>query len=92
LPRLLRRSGIIVHPAGEQFEYHGVRAPYYFETHETVGGMVEEMREFYTAIRAGFVQSGSFEPNSTIVKSSGERLFNARPSWWTPFIRPGFAF
>jgi N-acyl amino acid synthase of PEP-CTERM/exosortase system len=91
LPRLLKRSGIIVHPAGEQVEYHGVRGPYYFETHETVGGMVEEMREFYTAIRAGFVQSGSLEPNGTIAKSSGERLFNARPSWWTPFIRPGFA-
>jgi len=54
LPRLLKRSGIIVHPAGEEMDYHGIRAPYYFETHETVGGMAEEMREFYQVIRAKF--------------------------------------
>jgi len=57
LPRLLKRSGIIVHPVGEEVDYHGIRAPYYFETHETVGGMSEEMREFYQVIRTSFSAS-----------------------------------
>jgi N-acyl amino acid synthase of PEP-CTERM/exosortase system len=54
LPRLLRRSGIIVHPAGREIEYHGARAPYYFETRELVSGMAEEFQEFYAAICAEF--------------------------------------
>jgi len=57
LPRLIKRSGIIVHPAGTEVDYHGIRAPYVFETHETVGGMVEEMQEFYRAIRLSFGQA-----------------------------------
>jgi N-acyl amino acid synthase of PEP-CTERM/exosortase system len=59
LPRLLRRSGIVVHPAGREIDYHGVRAPYFFETHETVAGMAEELKEFYEVIRLGFANSGS---------------------------------
>ncbi|MEH6567744.1 MAG: PEP-CTERM/exosortase system-associated acyltransferase [Halioglobus sp.] len=62
LPRLLRRSGITVHPAGEEMEYHGIRAPYYFETHATVAGMKDEMRGFYEVIRADFANSGLFNP------------------------------
>jgi len=61
LPRLLLRSGIVVHPAGSEVEYHGVRAPYYFETEQTVGGMSEEMQEFFNAIRSGFVRSGALQ-------------------------------
>jgi N-acyl amino acid synthase of PEP-CTERM/exosortase system len=57
LPRLLRRSGIVVHPAGREIDYHGVRAPYFFETHETVAGMAEELKEFYEVIRLGFADS-----------------------------------
>lgn len=58
LPRLLLRSGIVVHPAGSEIEYHGTRAPYYFETGETLGGMADEMQEFYNAIRDSFSRSG----------------------------------
>jgi N-acyl amino acid synthase of PEP-CTERM/exosortase system len=54
LPRLLKRSGIIVHPIGEEIDYHGMRGPYFFETHETIGGMLPEMQDFYTAIRTSF--------------------------------------
>ncbi len=66
LPRLLKRSGITVQPAGVETEYHGVRAPYYFETHATVGGMEEEMQDFYRTIRAQFAGSGGYfpQPNS----------------------------
>lgn len=58
LPRLLRRSGIIVHPAGREVEYHGIRAPYFFETNETIAGMPDELQEFYAAIRAAFFEHG----------------------------------
>ena len=67
LPRLLRRSGIIVHPAGEEVEYHGVRAPYHFETIETVAGMSDEMREFYETILASFSDSGVLRSDTIAV-------------------------
>jgi N-acyl amino acid synthase of PEP-CTERM/exosortase system len=54
LPRLLRRSGIIIHPIGTEIDYHGVRAPHYFDTHEALAGVSEEMQEFYRTIRASF--------------------------------------
>ena len=50
LPRLLSRSGIAVIPAGRETDYHGIRAPYFFETQATVGGMHSELQEFYQAI------------------------------------------
>ena len=63
LPRLLLRSGIVVHPAGTEIEYHGTRAPYCFETGETVGGMAPEMREFFNVIRESFANSGQLQPS-----------------------------
>lgn len=54
LPRLIERSGIIVYPAGEEVDYHGKRAPYFFETHQTVLGMAEELQDFYHTIRDSF--------------------------------------
>lgn len=54
LPRLLRRSGLVVHLAGDQIDYHGLRSPYYWETGEMVSGMVEELQEFYDHIRDSF--------------------------------------
>jgi N-acyl amino acid synthase of PEP-CTERM/exosortase system len=62
LPRLLRRSGMIVQPAGREIEYHGARSPYYFETREIVGGMAQELQEFYAAILANFSASRSLSP------------------------------
>jgi N-acyl amino acid synthase of PEP-CTERM/exosortase system len=58
LPRLLRRSGLVVHPAGKETEYHGIRAPYFWETRETVANMADELKEFYAVIRTTFAASG----------------------------------
>ncbi len=58
LPRLLRRSGLIVQPAGTEIEYHGARSPYYFDAREIVSGMAEELQEFYAVICADFAASG----------------------------------
>ncbi|NND69464.1 MAG: PEP-CTERM/exosortase system-associated acyltransferase [Halioglobus sp.] len=56
LPRLLRRSGLIVHKAGDEIDYHGLRRPYYWETREMVSGLVEELQEFYLHIREAFAE------------------------------------
>ncbi|NND69463.1 MAG: PEP-CTERM/exosortase system-associated acyltransferase [Halioglobus sp.] len=56
LPRLLRRSGLIVHLAGDEVDYHGLRSPYYWETREMVAGMVDELHEFYNHIRDSFAR------------------------------------
>jgi N-acyl amino acid synthase of PEP-CTERM/exosortase system len=68
LPRLLRRSGLVVHPAGQETEYHGIRAPYFWETRETVANMADELKEFYAVIRTTFAASGLLtreHPNAT---------------------------
>ncbi|MEH6571326.1 MAG: PEP-CTERM/exosortase system-associated acyltransferase [Halioglobus sp.] len=91
LPRLLRRSGIVVHPAGQEIEYHGVRAPYYFETHATVGGMTDEMREFYEAIRASFANSAFQGQGSALATSEASRGRRDPLLWWSPFDEPAFA-
>jgi N-acyl amino acid synthase of PEP-CTERM/exosortase system len=57
LPRLVKRSGMIAYPVGSKIDYHGVRAPYFFEAHQTVLGMVPEMQEFYGSIRENFEKS-----------------------------------
>jgi N-acyl amino acid synthase of PEP-CTERM/exosortase system len=58
LPRLLRRSGLVVHRAGDEIEYHGKRSPYFFETAENLEKMADELKVFYAAIRANFNASG----------------------------------
>ena len=92
LPRLLLRSGIVVHPAGEQIEYHGTRTPYYFETHASVGGMANEMQDFYGVIRANFERSGFRSQNGPAERSAASRSADSQPGWaWPRLITPGFA-
>ena len=86
LPRLLRRSGIIVHPAGEEVDYHGIRAPYYFETDETVAGMAEEMREFYQVIHADFLASATQSGNKRKAQSRARAPFSRWLGPWTPVM------
>ena len=57
LPRLLLRSGLVVHQAGSEIDYHGMRTPYYWETGEMVSGMVEEFHPFYEHILDEFRQN-----------------------------------
>lgn len=66
LPRLLLRSGIVVHPAGTEIEYHGVRAPYFFETRETIAGMATELQDFYANIRAAFAREGKLSVDAGV--------------------------
>ncbi|MCB1688776.1 MAG: PEP-CTERM/exosortase system-associated acyltransferase [Halioglobus sp.] len=67
LPRLLRRSGLLARPAGDQIEYHGTRSPFYWETREGVSTLGDEFREFYDTILADFTGSTSSGQRSAIV-------------------------
>lgn len=50
LPRLLRRSGIPFERAGEDIDYHGLRAPYFTRTQEALQGMHEDLKELYDVV------------------------------------------
>jgi N-acyl amino acid synthase of PEP-CTERM/exosortase system len=93
LPRLLRRSGIVVNPAGTEIDYHGIRAPYHFETHETIGGMVEEMQEFYEVIHNGFSSKEQAHGKPSYPQRESEHhLVDILPSWGSILGRPTPAF
>lgn len=70
LPRLLLRSGIVVHPAGTEIEYHGMRAPYYFETKETIAGMASDLQDFYAIIREAFEREGKLSVNEPVIPAN----------------------
>jgi N-acyl amino acid synthase of PEP-CTERM/exosortase system len=54
LPRLLKRSGVVVNKVGEDVDYHGMRAPYFITTKTAVQGMPEELKELYDTIHRKF--------------------------------------
>jgi N-acyl amino acid synthase of PEP-CTERM/exosortase system len=91
LPRLLRRSGLVVYPAGREIEYHGTRSPYCFETRATVGGMAEEFKDFYAVIRADFAASGLLAPDSAVAASRAGRVSQSEASPWPSLLGPQFA-
>ncbi|MBN7797472.1 PEP-CTERM/exosortase system-associated acyltransferase [Parahaliea mediterranea] len=60
LPRLLKRSGIYFNPAGQEVDYHGLRAPYMIRTEDALGSMLPDLRSLYQAIEDEF--SAEFKP------------------------------
>jgi len=78
LPRLLRRSGVVVSRVGEDIDYHGMRAPYFITTQDAVQGMPPELRELYDAIHGKFANSPVFG-----CKRSASRVSTAAsaPHW-----------
>ncbi|MFK7977791.1 MAG: PEP-CTERM/exosortase system-associated acyltransferase [Halioglobus sp.] len=70
LPRLLLRSGIVVHPAGDEIEYHGIRAPYFFETTETIAGMAPDLQDFYAIIREAFAREGKLSMSEPAISAN----------------------
>jgi len=57
LPEILDRTGIVVRRVGDDFEYKGVRAPYFLQIEEAVRAAPEELRLCYEVVRAGFADS-----------------------------------
>ena len=91
LPRLLRRSGFVVNPAGDAIEYHGTRTPFYLETGEAVIGMADELQDFYQAILASFAQTGHLSGDSVAPAASAVRRDYSAPLVWPLFAPPVFA-
>jgi len=50
LPRLLRRAGINVRPAGDFMDYHGRRAAHFITVADAVGGMHPDVVTLYDRI------------------------------------------
>jgi len=70
LPRLLKRSGVLVSRVGEDVDYHGIRAPYFITTPAAVGGMPDELRELYRAIHLQFSGSPIFGHGRKVGRTS----------------------
>ena len=52
LPRMLKRSGILPESAGEQIDYHGLRAAYFITPDTAIDGLKPDLHMLYQAIRA----------------------------------------
>jgi N-acyl amino acid synthase of PEP-CTERM/exosortase system len=55
LPRLLRRSGIVFQRAGQDIDYHGMRAPYFIATQTALDHMRPDLKELYTEIHSRII-------------------------------------
>lgn len=51
LPRLMNRSGIMFQRAGQDINYHGIRAPYFITTQSALTHMHPDLRELYQWIK-----------------------------------------
>lgn len=91
LPRLLRRSGLIAHPAGEEIEYHGARCPFHWETRQGVSTLKDEYKELYDTILADFSAAGSPSMGGAEVSSATSRAEMAKDVAWTRLFQPQFA-
>lgn len=56
LPAILRRTGIVVKRVGDDFDYKGVRAPYYLNIDEAVRAAPDELRLCYEVVRSQFAE------------------------------------
>ncbi|NIB43155.1 PEP-CTERM/exosortase system-associated acyltransferase [Pseudomaricurvus alkylphenolicus] len=50
LPKLMSRSGIIVERAGQDMDYHGIRAPYYLCGERAAQGIKSNIQDLYSHI------------------------------------------
>lgn len=50
LPRLLARSGLLFERAGQDIDYHGIRAPYFITAQSALQNMRPELKELFDAI------------------------------------------
>lgn len=57
LPVILRRTGVTVERVGGDFDYKGVRAPYYLNIDEAIRSAPDELRLCYDVVRAQFAQT-----------------------------------
>ncbi|WOJ95076.1 PEP-CTERM/exosortase system-associated acyltransferase [Congregibacter variabilis] len=56
LPSILRRTGVTVKRVGEDFDYKGIRAPYYLNIDEAIRNAPDELRLCYEVVRSQFAE------------------------------------
>ncbi|EAQ98898.1 PEP-CTERM/exosortase system-associated acyltransferase [Congregibacter litoralis] len=79
LPEILRRTGIVVKRVGGDFDYKGVRAPYYLNIDEAVRAAPDELRLCYEVVRSQFAE---------VLAPDGERKAS-RGQESSPLLQPG---
>ncbi len=62
LPVMMRRAGIHFRRVGEDFEFRGVRAPYYGDMSELFNNAPEELRQYFNLMRSEFAATLQARP------------------------------
>jgi len=88
LPRLLRRSGILFEPAGEEINYHGLRAPYMARTRDVVTAMHPDLKELYDAIHDEFSTELDLESLMPFARACAAPPVDAATSSWIERFSP----
>lgn len=74
LPTILRRMGVVVERVGGDFEYKGVRAPYYLNVDEAIRVGPDDLRVCYEVVRAQFAQTLAPEGDRKVSRSNASSL------------------
>lgn len=72
IPKMLGAGGIPFYKIGRDMNYHGLRAPYYTRTENTLVNMKPELRDLYqvvlTALAAHFEQAAQLNPHESGIR------------------------
>lgn len=71
LPVMMRRAGIHFRRVGEDFQFRGVRAPYYCNIEELFDTAPAELRQYFFAMRAQFETALHAQPMISALSDSG---------------------
>lgn len=93
LPKILRRTGVEFQRIGEDFQFRGVRAPYYASLDDLVRNAPDELRLCYDVVKEQFAQElqPSLPGRKVSRKAGGNAGGNAAPAepWpagWLPVV------
>ena len=72
IPTMLWEGGIPFYKIGREMNYHGLRAPYYTRTENTLVNMKPELRDLYqvvfTALAPSFDQASKQTPHESGIR------------------------
>jgi N-acyl amino acid synthase of PEP-CTERM/exosortase system len=94
LPVMMRRAGIHFRRVGEDFEFRGVRAPYYGNMDELFDNAPAELRTYFKLMRARFataLQEATMTPVVSAVRPAGEADDSSGRLWWPGTVPEGAA-
>ncbi|MEQ8515035.1 MAG: PEP-CTERM/exosortase system-associated acyltransferase [Chromatocurvus sp.] len=79
LPKILLRTGVAFQRIGEDFQFRGVRAPYYADLDELVRNVPDQLRLCYDVVKAQFGEE--LHPKETDRKVSRNSAGNDAPAY-----------